>query len=340
MGAFLFTIPKLKSIVGLFLKKFKPRVLPLFLLIGLAIIGAGFLWWRINTRSVVQQSSPTAFVVRKGEGLSSISQRLAEVNLVRSQFAFKLMVLAQGLSFKIQAGSFQLSPSLSAQEIAQQLTKGTTDIWLTFPEGWRREQYVQRLAANLANFDQQEFLSLTEKLEGQLFPDTYLMPQDASISSVLKIFEQNFEKKFTADLEKAAQRQGLTQAQVLILASLIEREAGQDKDRPIVGGILLKRWQNSWPLQIDATLQYIKGNSRDWWPQVYGPDKALNSTYNTYKYKGLPPGPICNPGLASIKGIIYPETTDYWFYLSDSKGQMHYSRTAKEHSANIDRFLR
>ena len=209
-----------------------------------------------------------------------------------------------------------------------------------FPEGWRREEFGQRLAANLEEFDYQEFLNLTKNLEGYLFPDTYLVPKEASPTAVLKIFQQNFEKKFSSDLEKAAQEKGLTQKQVLILASIVEREAGDDKDRPLIAGILLKRWLQGWPLQADATAQYVVGEENDWWPQVIKRDLQINSSFNTYQYAGLPPAPICNPGLASIEAVIYPQESDYWFYLSDSSGAVHYAKTNEEHSRNIERYLR
>jgi UPF0755 protein len=133
------------------------------------------------------------------------------------------------------------------------------------------------------------------------------------------------------------------------LASLVEREARREEDRPIVAGILLKRWQNNWALQADATIQYeagskncgigLKGEKCDWWEPVKKTDLGIDSPYNTYKYKGLPPTPICNPGLASIKAVIYPKETDYWFYLSDTSGKIHYARTVEEHNENIRQYL-
>jgi len=106
-----------------------------------------------------------------------------------------------------------------------------------------------------------------------------------------------------------------------------------------VAGILIKRGENDWPLQIDATVQYILGKKGNWWPQINGGDLKIDSLYNTYKNKGLPPGPICNPGLASIKAVLYPQKTDFWFYLSDKTGKMHYAKTNEEHNNNIRKYL-
>ena len=326
------------------------HILGSVLVLSLVVLG-GFFWWQVNTTAVNPQSLSVskAFVVRKGENLSFVAQHLKQEDLIRSSLAFKLMILTRGLAGKIQAGSFQLSPSLSVEEIAFELIRGTSDIWLTFPEGWRKEEFGQRLKTNLENFDSQEFLLLVEHLEGFLFPDTYLISRQASSSAVVKMFRRNFDRKFNLELELAAKSKGLTKNEVVILASIVERETKHEEDRSIVAGILIKRWQNNWPFQVDATLQYIKANqncfnlseqSCNWWPLVAGKDKKINSPYNTYQYKGLPPAPICNPGLASIRAVIYPQETAYWFYLSDEKGKMHYAETIEEHDQNVVQYLK
>jgi UPF0755 protein len=135
---------------------------------------------------------------------------------------------------------------------------------------------------------------------------------------------------------------------MLILSSIVEREVRLEKDRPVVAGILIKRWRSDWPLQADATIQYLKadlncrnrGVNCDWWEPVSGADLDIDSPYNSYLYRGLVPGPICNPGLASIQAVSNPQDTDYWFYLSDYSGEVHYARTNEEHSENIERYLR
>jgi len=321
------------------LKKFRFLILlPVFLLIVLVV---GFCWWRWAVGSVDREATQAKiFVIQKGEGGKSVAYRLQQAGLINNAWAFRMLAYFQGWEDQIQAGDFRLQPAWSAVQIAETLTHGTMDIWLTFPEGWRREEYAQRLAANLAHFDKEKFLQLTKIKEGYLFPDTYLVPKDADAAWVLDIFDKNFVKKFDAGLEALTIKQGLTQKQVLVLASLVEREARNPQNRPIVAGILRKRWQADWPLQVDATLQYIKGGAADWWPQVTGTDKKLRSAYNTYQHKGLPPGPICNSGLASIEAVLKPRETDYWFYLTGLQGQMHYARTSEEHNANIAQYLR
>lgn len=330
-----------------FLKKFSLAILVLIA----AIIG-GFFWWRWAVSPASQAPGQSQiFVIHKGESLSLTAQRLKDAGLIKDASAFKILILARGLSGRIQAGDFRVNPSWTADEIAYLLTHGSLDIWLTFPEGWRREEFGRRLAANLDEFSYPQFVQLTDEFEGFLFPDTYLIPKDASPSSAIKVFTNNFERKYSLELQLAAEKKGLTENQVIILASIVERESRAEKDRPIVAGILFKRWQENWPLQADATVQYALASRNnlttenwqetDWWPQkLTREDLAIDSSYNTYKYKGLPPGPICSPGLASIEAVIYLQETDYWFYLSDKQRGIHYAKTAEEHEENIEKYLK
>jgi len=325
-----------KNIAVLFLKRFK-----FFLLLPFLLAAVGFLSWRWLTSPVsTSEEIPVNFVVQKGEDLSTISQRLKKEGLVRYATVFKLAVLARGLSRSIPSGSFEISPSLSSGEIINLLVKGPADVWVTFPEGWRREEFSQRLKSSLMNFDEEEFLNLTKELEGYLFPDTYLLSKQSTSSLVVNTLKNNFAQKYTADLQRAATKTNLNQKQVLILASIVEREAKDDQDRPIIAGIIIKRWQANWLLQVDATVQYAIGSSKDWWPTLTKADLQTNSLFNTHKHLGLPPGPICNPGLSSIKAVIYQQQSPYWFYLSGKDGQIHYATTIEEHNQNVAKYLR
>jgi UPF0755 protein len=323
-----------KNIVGLFLKKFKI----VFLIILLAFLG-GFFWWQwVSSPVAPEEKSAKTFLIKKGEALDSIAQRLGQEELIRSPWAFKIIIFTKKISSSIQAGSFRLSPSLTTQELALSLTHGTIDVWLTFPEGWRKEEIARRLEANLDNFSSEKFLDLTTGLEGYLFPDTYLIPKSASPEEVVKIFQNNFENKAKPLLEEKP-HPNLSQNEVLTLASLVEREARSEEDRKAVAGILLKRLQNQWPLQVDATIQYFKGSEDDWWPEVDKKDLAFDSPFNTYKYLGLPPAPICNPGLSALRAVLEPKETDFWFYLSDKQEKIRFAQTTEEQQENIANYL-
>jgi UPF0755 protein len=310
------------------------------------------LWWQLGLRPVSKVSQEkTAFTINKGEAMAGIVNRLKEADLIRDPFRFKLYLFLSGKAKKVQAGIYQISPAMGASEIARMLIKGITDQRVTIIEGLRQEEIGELLAKEGLTIDSKEWRweMVSKKLEGQLFPDTYLFPQKATQGAVLKIISRNFEKKVKEGLAAEIQASGLTLNQVLTLASVVEREARGEADRQIVAGILLKRWRRSWPLQADATVQYAVASTQcrtsgflcQWWPKALAQkDLQVKSSYNTYLYQGLPPGPICNPGLSSIKAVLNPVDSPYWYYLNDENGVMHYAKTDTEQAANIRKYLK
>ncbi len=286
--------------------------------------------------------STKIFVIQKGESLNSIINNLEKEELIRSRIVFRILVEKEGLAKKIQAGDFRLSPSMSAYEIADNLTHGTIDKWLTIIEGLRKEEIAEIISKEF-NVSQIEFNSIAE--EGYLFPDTYLIPKDADAEMIINILKKNYYQKVNKDIIESANRKGLDEKELIILASIIEKEAKLKEDKIKVASILLKRLKNDWPLQVDATIQYALGyqvNEKTWWKKylTYN-DLKIDSVFNSYENKGLPPKPICNPGLDSILAVINADDdTPYWYYLSDKNGKMHYSKTLEEHELNIERYLK
>jgi len=286
------------------------------------------------------------FVVNRGESVRSISQRLEQVGLIRNQWVFLAYLYFKNQLSQIQAGSFRLSPQNSVAEIVTQLRQGRLDQWLTVLEGWRREEIAREISKNFS-LEPQAFLRASRGKEGYLFPDSYLIPIETSAEKIVKIMTDNFDKKWRSLAGQARQR-NLTQHQVVVLASLVEREAKLEEDRALVAGILIKRWRAGWPLQVDATVQFVKAGRRcnfsekscNWWPRVTKADlKTLDSPYNTYLNPGLPPGPICNPSLSALKAVVNYQDSDYWFYLSDAQGKIHFARTLEEHQRNIEKYI-
>lgn len=308
----------------------------------LVLLVAGGLVWFNRAVSPVSAASTESkiFVVKKGEALRTVAARLKEEGLIRDPLAFFLIIKKSGSATTIQAGDFRLSPAMNAYEILDQLQHGTLDIWVTFLEGWRKEEVGQKLEEEL-NVAAEEFLPLAK--EGYLFPDTYLMPKDASASAVISIMQSNFDKK-TAELQDEIENQGLTVTEGVILASIVEREGRTDSDRPVIAGILLKRLREGWALNVDAALQYALGYQEDektWWKKSLTlEDKEIASPFNTYTHAGLPPSPISNPGLGSLTAVARPVESSYWFYLHDPQGQAHFAVTLEEHNENIVRYLR
>ncbi|OGK19741.1 hypothetical protein A3D80_03265 [Candidatus Roizmanbacteria bacterium RIFCSPHIGHO2_02_FULL_40_13b] len=308
------------------------------------IISIGFfLFYKEGSLPVNKTDKGTRlFVINRGDGLINITNRLDKEGLIRSKTVFYIITRLNGLENKIEAGDFRLSPSMTSEQIAKTLTKGTLDIWVTVIEGLRREE-IADILSETHGIDKLEFMD--KAVEGYLFPDTYLIPKDASVDMILSIFKNNFDSKYNGNIESLAQKKQLNRMQVITLASLVEKEARSFENRTIVASIMLKRYKNGWPLDLDATVQYALGyqsDSKTWWKKnLTREDIKINSLYNTYKNAGLPPGPICNPGLDSIKAVLAAdEKTPYWFYISSRDGSvMHYAQTQEEHDENIRKYL-
>ncbi|OGJ15775.1 MAG: hypothetical protein A2632_02365 [Candidatus Pacebacteria bacterium RIFCSPHIGHO2_01_FULL_46_16] len=282
-------------------------------------------------------AAETRFVVSKGQGIATIGAKLEEAKLIRSKYAFRLYVQFKQLDTKIQAGSFTLDPSRSTPEIVQALTEGTEDVWITLLEGWRREEIAEYLqSADLEAFDQAKFLELTATSEGYLFPDTYLVPREISTGALADLFIANFEKKIATFPDLSSDQI----QELVILASLVEREARGSEQTQHVAGILKNRLEAGMPLQVDATLQYIRGSVEgQWWTPPRLSDKAATSPYNTYLNPGLPPRPIANPGLSAVQAAFKPLVTDDYFYLHAPSGEVYYAQTYTTHLQNIARYL-
>jgi len=318
----------------------KVRLLLLTILLsGFTVIG--LLWSRQAVSPVNPASTETKiFVIPPGESIRGIAERLKHEGFIRDPLMFFLQVKKLGVETRIQAGDFRLAPAMTLSEVIDELQHGTLDKWVTIPEGWRTEEIGLKLAQELA-ISEQEFIGQAE--EGYMFPDTYLFPLQASASAVVKIMRNNFDKKIDEELRAATAGQQLTLNDVVIIASLVEREARLEEDRPMVASVLHNRLAAGMKLDIDATLQYALGyqsEEKDWWKETLtAADKEIDSPYNTYKYAGLPPGPIANPGLSSIRAVVYPEQTDYFYYVADSEGKSHFARTLEEHQVNIQNYI-
>lgn len=304
----------------------------------LLILAAIALAWWMNGTSPAnsKDNTPKIFVIEPGQGVRAISKNLKDQGLIKDQVVFFLLTKQLRLDNKVQAGSFRLFPSMSAKDIANELTHGTLDIWVTIPEGQRAGEIADALKKNMPNYDK-SWDQVLEQNEGYLFPDTYLFPKDAGIDMIVKSMRDNFDAKYTS-LDTSST--SLTKEQIVTLASLIEREAKHDVDRPIVSSVIHNRLDEGMSLDIDATVQYALGNSNKWWPTLTdsGSKLAPESPYNTYTHAGLPPGPISNPGIEALRAAISPSKTAFLFYITDSSGTNRYGKTLSEHEANIEKY--
>ncbi len=278
------------------------------------------------------------FQIKKGEGVRNIAFNLEKEGLIRSRLIFQLYVGLQR-KMSLQAGFYQLSPSLNIPQIVSKFSKG--DVLkkrITILEGWTIKDIAKYLdKEGIVNAN--SFINYAQKhqLEGYLFPDTYEFNYGENVEKITKRMEDNFNKKLTDELRREIRSQGRTISEIVIMASLIEKEAQTLEDKKIVSGILWKRLEHNMPLQVDATINYIIGENK---LKISAEETKIDSPYNTYKYKGLPPAPICNPGMESIEAAIKPKKTPYWYYLSDKNSLLHFSKTLQEHNIAKAKYLR
>lgn len=307
------------------------------ILLVLVIIAAGW-WFRGTSPANSSDTAAKIFVVEDGQGVRAIAKNLKDEGLIKDQVAFFLLTKQTGIDSRVQAGNFRLNPSMSARETAEALTVGTEDIWITIPEGQRAGEIADTLEENMPNYDS-SWEEVLEENEGFLFPDTYLIPQDAEIDAVVQIMKDNFDSKY-AELDTS--NTDLSKKEIITLASLIEREARLDEDRPKVASVIYNRLNEGMGLELDATLQYMLGYQEDeqrWWKKgLTNLDKEVNSPYNTYIIVGLPPGPIANPGLASLEAALNPDSTPYFYYITDQNGVNRYAETFQGHNENINTY--
>jgi len=317
------------------------KKLKILLLLIIFISVSFYLFYREGSLPVNKLSKETkTFIIKSGEPLDTITNNLASDGLIRNKIVFYLVVKKLGLERKIQAGEFKISENMNAEQVANNLTHGSIDTSITLIEGMRKEEMAQIISKTL---DIPEIEIMSKAKEGYIFPDTYQVPKNASSDVVLTIIKNN--QKFVKAFQNIKKQTKLTEKQALILASLVEREARQPSTREKIAGIILKRYLADWPLDLDASLQYILGyqtNEKSWWKKsVTDEDKNIDSPFNTYKNKGLPPEPVCSPSLSSLEAVINADpSTPYWFYLTDNNGVMHYAVTLQEHEANVAKYLR
>lgn len=301
-------------------------LIPLFVLNG---------WWKGQLASVSGDTNTQKIVIEKGKSVSDIATKLRKENLIRSEFAFK--IYTRQSSQTLAAGTFEISPSMSIPDIVKVLSGAPNEAWVTLIEGWRIDEMAERLKGQLSINDE-KFIKLAK--EGYMFPDTYLFSKDITEEQIIKTLQNNFDNKYSPDLKAKIKSKGLSEKEGVILASIVEREARSDEARIMVASILLKRLNIGMGLNADATLQYALGyqnNEKSWWKRnLTKEDKKVDSPYNSYIHRGLPPTPICNPGLASLSALGNADpSTPYLYYYHDSKGVSYYAKTLDEHNENV-----
>lgn len=315
------------------------------------------------------QGEEKMFLIERGQGFLEISKNLEKEGLIKNRFYLNFYLTLAGSYKGLKTGEYLLSPSMTIPEIAKKIVSGeVVKEEITIIEGWnlrdigwyfenkglfQAEELFEIAGFPLIDYSKvtdlplpidfsQEFDFLKDKpknlgLEGYLFPDTYEILRGESLEGIVKKNLKNFNKKLTPESREEINRQGKTIFEIVTMASMIEKEVKTIEDKKMVSGILWKRLKNSIPLQVDATITYITGKKTT---RILIEDTQIDSPYNTYKYRGLPLGPICNPGLESILASVYPEESDFWYYLSTFDGETVFSKTLQEHNLAKAKYLK
>lgn len=272
--------------------------------------------------------SKSFFSVSEGIGLHSLSLELEDAKIIRSPFWFRLFAITLGGERDMKAGDYYMAKPENSFVIAWRIFHGDYDIEtikITIPEGFSVKKISTLFDEKFPIFDNELFESLAE--EGYMFPDTYFIPVATNASSTVKMFRDNFDYRLEPFLEKI-NSSGRSMKEIITMASILEGEARGSEDMKIVSGILWKRIEKGIALQVDTTFAYINGKGTK---DLTKDDLKINSPFNTYLYKGLPPTPISNPGLVSIEAALSPTASPYLYFLTGDDGEMYYSRTFDEH---------
>jgi len=310
---------------------------------------------------------PVPFTIELGETASSVAERLQDMGLINDAGLFRLYMRYNAIDQQLEAGDFELAYSMTMPEIAQALQQALVrQVTVTIPEGWRAEQ-VAELLEEQGIMKADDFMAVVRagdpvalglgqysflndrppraSLEGYLFPDTYRLPAKAEPADLLGSMLDNFQEKAPADLSAAAAQSGFSFWQAVILASIVEREAVQADERPLIASVYRNRLSGACVadvggayLQADPTVQYARGRPGEWWwkPASIEEYQFVQDPYNTYLNPGLPPGPIASPGISSLEAAVRPAETQYCFFVATGKDGRHvFARTLAEHEANV-----
>ncbi len=283
--------------------------------------------------------SPTVVTIEPGSSVKTISLQLETANIVRSATLLYLIVSFLYEPTDVKASVYVFEEPLSTKQVAERLVEGDFGndlIKFTHYEGERATSIAENAERELINFDKEAFLARAVPLEGKLYPETYHIPKTFTADELIDLMLKTFAKQ-TNDIQPLIDAHSLSNEEVLTLASILEREANSPESMKIVSGILQGRMAAGMPLQADASVEYILNKPLK---ELTPDDLKVDSPYNTYLNRGLPPTPIGNPGRDAIMAVLEPTPTDYVFYLTDDDGNFHYAVTYDEHLDNIEKYLR
>ena len=327
----------------------------LLVLMVLAVVGAGGVAWTLYMRTSEPfkgyEGNEQFVVIESGSGTRTIGQRLIDAGVIRDDVTFRAAVWRSGRARGLQAGEFRFDRPMTPIEVIDKIARG--DVYsrrITFPEGLTiREMariYEQHGFGKAAAFIEaagdpspiRDIDSAATDLEGYLFPETYTMRRDTTAAKLVALMVARFRQLFTSEMQQAAQSLELTPRQAVTLASLVEKETAQPAERTVVAAVYLNRLRIGMGMQADPTVIYALQRAGRYDGNLRRDDLSFDSPYNTYRYAGLPPGPIASPGLASLQAAVAPAQVDYLYFVSRNDGSHVFARTLDEHNENVRQY--
>jgi UPF0755 protein len=318
------------------------------------VLGAVATWVSTVVFSPLPFNTERTFAISNGSSVALVSRELQEKGIIRNAGIFRALVRMRYPQRTVKAGDYTIVGSFTMLDLAARVVEGMPrkEITIRFTEGWAIADIAEYLDG-LGIVSKGDFLTATLtdyrsvfpflpkhpgplSLEGYLFPDTYRIYEDSTASDIIRKALENFSRHYSGEMRESTEQQLKTIHEITTLASLLEKEVKKTTDRRKVADIFYRRITAGMPLQADSTINYITGKSD---PQARLDDLAIESSYNTYAHKGLPPGPIGNPGLDALRSALTPLENPYWFFLTTPEGDVIYSKTFEEHVRNKVRYL-
>lgn len=330
----------------------KKALLTLVVLALLAAMGvAAMVYMRTSEPFKGYDEAEQFVVIEPGSGTRSIGQRLIQAGVIRDEATFRAALWRSGRARTLQAGEFRFDRPMTPADVIDKIARG--DVYnrrITFPEGLNIQEmariYEQQGFGTAAAFIEaardpaaiRSVDSAATDLEGYLFPETYAVPRDTTAAKLVGLMVERFKQLFTDEMQKAAQSLELTPREAVTLAALVEKETAQPSERPIVAAVYLNRLKIGMAMQADPTVIYALQRAGRYNGNLRRDDLSFDSPYNTYRYPGLPPGPIASPGLASLQAAVSPANVDYLYFVSRNDGSHVFARTLAEHNENVRQY--
>jgi len=313
-----------------------------FLILIVTILSLGAFIYGLNQPLYFDGSKTIS--IESGESVPEITKKLQVEGIVKSSQLLYFVLATQFDPTKIKASRYVFDEPLTTLQVAERLISGDFDtdlLSITVFEGESREKMVERFATEFSQFDIDLFLDETEELEGQLFPDTYYIPEEFSTSQLVELLHSTY-KQVISEYELEISNSNYTELEIITLASIVEREANTEESMRLVAGIFMNRLEIGMALQADASIEYVlEHDLKDLRPgQLAENLREIDSPYNTYLYPGLPPTPIGNPGRAAIEAVLYPTESNFLYYLTGDDGEFYYAKNYNQHLVNIAKHLR